>query len=235
MNPWEIVWKGNLLAIERHSTKGYERAVRPPGVRLILHDTNGNILLTEEFRSELNRKDFRLPGGKVFDDLESYLNIRGNESALIEAVMRAAKLEAKQETGVDEIKDLTIFSRSTAGASIEWDLFYLSGTITAQSEQELEAEEIGTGEALACAYPKFGDHFGFFLPLAGISTVAAIKNNPIDIKATSRLNQLYVELLKTNENWASDARRLRRIARNTGRRCFDCRRLQPTMASRCAG
>jgi hypothetical protein len=141
MNPWEIVWKGNLLAIERHSTKGYERAVRPPGVRLILKNTHGDILLTEEFRTELNRKDFRLPGGKVFDDLESYLAVRGNESALQNAVHRAARLEAKQEAGVDEIADLTITARAVAGASIEWDLFYVSGTITAQSEQELEAEE----------------------------------------------------------------------------------------------
>jgi hypothetical protein len=41
----------------------------------------------------------------------------------------------------------------------------------------------------------------FFLPLAGISTVRQITNNPIDIKATGRLNKLYVELLKDNEDW----------------------------------
>jgi hypothetical protein len=43
--------------------------------------------------------------------------------------------------------------------------------------------------------------------LPGISTVRSIKNNPIDIKATGRLNKLYVELLKDNPDWETDARR----------------------------
>lgn len=71
----------------------------------------------------------------------------------------------------------------------------------------LEAEDIAAGETIACEYPKFADHFGFFLPLAGISTVKQIKNNPIDIKATGRLNKLYIELLKDNPAWATAERR----------------------------
>ena len=71
----------------------------------------------------------------------------------------------------------------------------------------LEAEELATGDPLACDYPAFADQFGFFLPLAGISTVRQIKDNPVDIKATGRLNKLYVELLKDNPDWAGDARR----------------------------
>jgi hypothetical protein len=71
----------------------------------------------------------------------------------------------------------------------------------------LAAEDLASGEAIACDYPQFHDHFGFFLPLAGISTVKEIKNNPIDIKATGRLNKLYIELLKDNPDWATDARR----------------------------
>lgn len=35
----------------------------------------------------------------------------------------------------------------------------------------LEAEELSTGETLACEYGDFPNHFGFFLDLAGISTV----------------------------------------------------------------
>lgn len=72
---------------------------------------------------------------------------------------------------------------------------------------DLEAEDIASGETIACAYDRFADHFGFFLPLAGISTVRQIANNPIDIKATGRLNKLYVELLKDNEDWGTDAKR----------------------------
>lgn len=73
---------------------------------------------------------------------------------------------------------------------------------------ELQAEALeGEGETLACDYPKFADHFGFFLPLAGISTVRQIRENAFDIKATGRLNRLYIELLKDNPEWAGAARR----------------------------
>lgn len=72
---------------------------------------------------------------------------------------------------------------------------------------DLEAEELATGEVVACKLPDLHNYFGFFLSLAGISTVAEIKNNPIDIKATSRLNKLYVELLKENPDWGVADRR----------------------------
>ncbi|HEB55239.1 MAG TPA: class I SAM-dependent DNA methyltransferase [Gammaproteobacteria bacterium] len=72
---------------------------------------------------------------------------------------------------------------------------------------DLEAEELTSGETVACAYQDFPNHFGFFLPLAGITTVKQIRNNPIDIQATGRLNRLYVQLLKDNEDWATEARR----------------------------
>lgn len=79
--------------------------------------------------------------------------------------------------------------------------------VFATDGEMVEAEELATGELLACRYGELADHFGFFLPLAGISTVAEIKDNPIDIKATGRLNKLYVQLLKDNEDWASVAKR----------------------------
>ncbi len=53
----------------------------------------------------------------------------------------------------------------------------------------------------------FPDHFGFFLPLAGISTVRQITENAFDIRATSRLNRLYVQLLKDNPAWGKAERR----------------------------
>ena len=71
----------------------------------------------------------------------------------------------------------------------------------------LEAEDLVSGETIAPAYPDFANHFGFFLPLAGISTVKEIKNNPIDVKATGRLNKLYVELLRENPDWSKADRR----------------------------
>lgn len=79
--------------------------------------------------------------------------------------------------------------------------------ILATDGQTLEAEELITGETIACDYPDFPNHFGFLLPLAGISTIKEIKDNPIDVRATSRLNKLYVELLNENPDWAKAERR----------------------------
>ncbi|MDL2175413.1 DNA methyltransferase [Stutzerimonas sp. FeSN7] len=79
--------------------------------------------------------------------------------------------------------------------------------ILATDGQTLEAEELITGETITCDYPDLPNHFGFLLPLAGISTIKEIKDNPIDVRATSRLNKLYVELLNENPDWAKAERR----------------------------
>ncbi len=79
--------------------------------------------------------------------------------------------------------------------------------VLATDGKTLEAENLADGETVACGFADFSDHFGFFLPLAGISTVKQIRENAFDIKATGRLNRLYVELLKENPNWDTDARR----------------------------
>ena len=79
--------------------------------------------------------------------------------------------------------------------------------VLATDGNDLEAEDLTTGEIIACAYCDFPDHFGFFLPLAGISTVKQIRESAFDIKATGRLNRLYVELLKDNPEWGTSARR----------------------------
>ncbi|WP_112311401.1 class I SAM-dependent DNA methyltransferase [Pseudogemmobacter bohemicus] len=80
--------------------------------------------------------------------------------------------------------------------------------ILATDGETLEAEDLTTDDPpVACAYPDFHDHFGFFLPLAGITTVKQIRESAFDIKATGRLNRLYVELLKDNPEWGTEARR----------------------------
>lgn len=72
---------------------------------------------------------------------------------------------------------------------------------------DFEAEDLTNGETVACAFDDFPDHFGFFLPLAGISTIRQVSENAFDIRATSRLNRLYVELLKDNPSWGTSERR----------------------------
>ncbi|KAF1685353.1 lactate dehydrogenase [Pseudoxanthomonas broegbernensis] len=79
--------------------------------------------------------------------------------------------------------------------------------ILATDGADFEAEDLTSGETVACAFKDFPDHFGFFLPLAGISTVRQISENAFDIRATSRLNRLYVELLKDNPEWGAAERR----------------------------
>ena len=79
--------------------------------------------------------------------------------------------------------------------------------IVATDGTDFEAEDIDNGETIACEFKDFPDHFGFFLPLAGISTVKQIRESSFDIRATSRLNRLYIELLKDNPEWGTAERR----------------------------
>jgi hypothetical protein len=80
--------------------------------------------------------------------------------------------------------------------------------ILATDGETLQAEDITSDDApIACEYAKFPDHFGFFLPLAGITTVKQIRESSFDIRATGRLNKLYIELLKDNPEWAAVERR----------------------------
>jgi hypothetical protein len=79
--------------------------------------------------------------------------------------------------------------------------------ILATDGADFEAEDLATGETVACAYKDFPDHFGFFLPLAGITTVKQLRESSFDIRATSRMNRLYIELLKDNPDWGAAARR----------------------------
>ncbi|MEJ7691567.1 DNA methyltransferase [Daejeonella sp.] len=79
--------------------------------------------------------------------------------------------------------------------------------ILATDGNDFQAEDVNSGETVACNYLDFHNHFGFFLPLAGISTVKQIRENAFDIKATSRLNKLYIELLRSNPEWATAERR----------------------------
>ncbi len=74
--------------------------------------------------------------------------------------------------------------------------------IVATDGEVFQAEDLNGGGTVACSYAEFPDHFGFFLPLAGITTVKEIRESSFDVKATGRLNRLYVQLLKENPDWA---------------------------------
>ena len=84
---------------------------------------------------------------------------------------------------------------------------YKAKFVLATDGKDFQAEDLNSGELVVCDYVDFPDHFGFFLPLAGITTVKQIRESAFDIKATGRLNRLYVELLKDNPDWEAADRR----------------------------
>jgi len=121
-------YKGRIIGVELEEKEingkivKFEKAVRSPGVRIIAHK-DGQVLLTKEFRYELNDWDYRLAGGKVVDKLEEYLPIREDSQKLNDAVEEAVRREAKEELGLD-VKSMALFKKSTCGATVEWDLYY---------------------------------------------------------------------------------------------------------------
>ena len=78
--------------------------------------------------------------------------------------------------------------------------------VLATDGTEFQAEDLNTGETVVCDHAHFPDHFGFFLALAGITTVRQIRESAVDIKATGRLNRLYIALLKDNPDWGAAGR-----------------------------
>jgi hypothetical protein len=80
--------------------------------------------------------------------------------------------------------------------------------VLATDGELFEAEDLTIDDSpVSCTYADFPNHFGFFLPLAGITTVKQVRESSFDIRATSRLNRLYVELLKDNPEWGTAQRR----------------------------
>lgn len=84
---------------------------------------------------------------------------------------------------------------------------YKAQFILATDGVELQAEDLNSGDTLACEYTDFPDDFAFFLPLAGYSTPEQVSENKFDIRATKRLNRLYIELLRVNPDWGTTERR----------------------------
>lgn len=109
--------------------------------------------------------------------------------------------------GGDSVGDTLSALRASPATAKAKAKFILATDGQTLQAQELVSAGLAGGEAIACDYADLPDHFGFLLPLAGISTIQEIKDNPIDVRATGRLNKLYVELLTENPAWALPERR----------------------------
>ena len=156
--------------------------------------------------------------GQPFDPQEfafSFLEAFGNKPTTIKRLREGNTNKSTIAKGVLQRNNIHIAVSDTS--EVEDTLTLLRETpetkkakaqfILATDGHEFQAENIISGETLVCEYKDFHEYFSFFLELAGISTVKQIRESAFDIKATGRLNKLYIELLQHNPDWASAEKR----------------------------
>jgi len=126
--------------------KNFEFAERSPGVRILATDGN-RILLTKEWRSETKGWDYRLPGGKVFDSLDEYLDAKNELSFDVDQkAAEAAKKELEEETSLDLTSEVfSALHHSVCGATVIWDLHYYLAQV-AQTDIDTQPSSIVTDE-----------------------------------------------------------------------------------------
>lgn len=117
-----------LVQLLQPDGRVFEMARRAPGVRVIIADRAARrVLLTKEFRRELNAHDYRLPGGKVFDSLDEFEAFRKSGEDILRPASAKAKAEAAEEAGM-VVDDAKFYRKSTLGATVEWDLYVFEAT-----------------------------------------------------------------------------------------------------------
>lgn len=128
---------------EKHRKRNMVR--RPPGIRALIVNENNEILLSKEFRYELNDWDYRLPGGKVFDSLNDY-KISLENDTVMENVLKTVPKEVLEEVGLI-VNNPKLLKISLDGAGVIWDLYYFEIKDYKKSENgpQLEDNEIING------------------------------------------------------------------------------------------
>lgn len=136
----EFLIHGEKRSIKRKMVR------RPPGIRALIIDKNQKkILLSREFRYELNTFDFRLPGGKVFDNLADY-KASLERGDVLENVEKTVPKEVLEEVGIIVNKQ-NLLKISKDGAGVIWDLYYyeISDYEISSDGPQLEENEIVEG------------------------------------------------------------------------------------------
>ncbi len=118
---------------------------RPPGIRALIVNEKKQILLSKEFRYELNCWDYRLPGGKVFDSLNDY-KIALKNNTVMENVLKTVPKEVLEEVGLI-ISNPKLLKVSLDGAGVIWDLYYfeIKEYTKSNTGPKLEENEIING------------------------------------------------------------------------------------------
>jgi hypothetical protein len=124
--------------------KTFEYVERAPWVRIFVKKDNA-ILITREYRRELDIYDYRLPWGKVFDRLEEYKKFLASGKNLEDAVIATTIKEAKEETGII-IHSCHIISKDTLWATVKRDLYYVQAD---DFDERNMIQELGAGEDIS--------------------------------------------------------------------------------------
>lgn len=145
----------------------------------------------------------------------AFLEAFGNKATTIKRLKNGSTNKTDLEGAVLQTNNIHIVVCPVGDVSYALDALRISPAtkrfkakfILATDGEDFQAEDLNSGETIACEYKNFPDHFGFFLSLAGITTVKQIRESSFDIRATGRLNRLYVELLKDNPKWGTEKHR----------------------------
>jgi ADP-ribose pyrophosphatase len=130
-----VVWKGTHFCIyhenvvvQDNKIVSFEYVWRRDGTRTIAINGESHILLTYEYRTELAKKDWRLPGGKLSDENED--------------VELAAKREFEEETGYTA-KSWKYLWSSNLDATVRFQRhFFLATELTAGKPSREVGEDI---------------------------------------------------------------------------------------------
>ncbi|MFK0123590.1 NUDIX domain-containing protein [Streptomyces nigra] len=148
-----ITYRGKLIEVVEQDVsvsgqqKVFELARRGPGTRLIF-DSGDRILLTTEYRHELDRYDLRLPGGKVFDTLPQYEEFLRTGGPEVSVAQEAACREAAEEVGLKPLK-VRHLATSVCGATVQWDLHYFA---VSRWDELPQGQQLEAGEDISASW-----------------------------------------------------------------------------------
>ena len=157
---WEekIVYQWKIIEVVEQTMKigdkekVFEFARRSPGTRLIIINDKHEILITKEYRSEVEKFDYRLPGGKVFDTLIEYNKALKTNTDITQEAKEWAAREAREECGL-QIKNPELFAISKCGATMVRDLYYF----VVREFTQLESQKLEHGEFITLQWMNIQD------------------------------------------------------------------------------